>query len=119
MWVHRLQNLKLPEELVDVLHVVTAELRALLASLYSLSLAEQSIREHLTEALLLRGDIFRHRQGSLEPVSPSARVSQKLQVLAVCWHCHLGGLNLYFGVVKVLSHLGGFGSGFNFISNFF
>lgn len=56
-------HLKLPEVLVDVLHVVTAELRVLpVLIIYVLNLAEQSIRESLAEALFLHGDILRGRQ---------------------------------------------------------
>lgn len=55
--------LKLPEILVDVLHVVTAELRVLrILVIYVLNLAEQSIRESLAEALFLHGDILRGRR---------------------------------------------------------
>lgn len=77
----RAAHLQLPEVLVDVLHVVAAELRVLpVLVIYILNLAEQSIRESLAEVLFLHGDILRGRRRIL--------LQQGRLELLCCWRAY-------------------------------
>lgn len=61
MWIYELQNLQLPEVLIDILNVVTAELRVIPIFIINiLNFADQGIRKSLADVLFFHGGILKY-----------------------------------------------------------